>query len=97
MQQNMCTRVFTRILNLFTNLQYLNFDLSSNSFRRLSFYVSPPTVISSTLLELHVSLRSFNDCLYLLDGRFNQLRALYVSLYLITSSHTIVNNEVNYF
>ena len=91
------TRVFERILNVFPNLQYFNFDLSSNSFRRLSFYVSPPTVISSTLLELHISLRNFDDCLYLLDGRFNRLRAFYVRFYLITSSNAIVNNEVSYF
>jgi hypothetical protein len=69
---------FTHILTMFTNLKYLNFGESVRSDQRLSFYLSPPSVISSTLLELHVSLEYFSDCLYLLDGRFNQLHTLYV-------------------
>jgi hypothetical protein len=94
----MHTVVFTQILTKFTNLQYLKFDQSSISFRRLSFSVSPPTIISSTLSKLYVSIRNFNDCLYLLDGRFTQLHTLYVKIYIIiASSHLTINNKVDYF
>jgi len=59
--------------------------------------MSPPTVISSTFLELHVSLKNFSDCLYLLDGRFNQLCVLHVNISTITRSRLTINNKVDYF
>ncbi|CAF5062357.1 unnamed protein product, partial [Rotaria sp. Silwood1] len=77
---------------MFTNLQYLNFGRSSIYDSRLFFYMSRLTVISTNLLELHVSLYTFDDCLYLLDGHFNQLRSLYVDVYMIVSSNRSVNN-----
>jgi len=84
---NVIKCAFTHILTMFTNIKYLNFGESLRSDQRLSFYLSPPSVISSTLLELHVSLVYFSDCLYLLDGRFNQLHTLYVYIYEILSSY----------
>lgn len=47
----------------------MDFGINVCSLEMLS-----PTVISSTLFELSVCLISFEDCLPLLDGRFNQLR-----------------------
>ncbi|CAF2368097.1 unnamed protein product [Rotaria sp. Silwood2] len=73
------TLIFTHIFNMFTNLQYLNL----NPFlcdQRTSFVYSPLTVFSSTLLELHVKVNFINDCLYLLDGCFNQLRTFCVDI-----------------
>ncbi|CAF1678839.1 unnamed protein product [Rotaria magnacalcarata] len=70
---------------MFTNLQCLNFYPSSSLCQQLSFFRSPPTVFPSTLLELHVNLQDFIDCLYLLDGRSNQLHILYVDILFITS------------
>ncbi|CAF4069433.1 unnamed protein product, partial [Rotaria sordida] len=84
---NVIKCAFTHILTVFTSIKYLNFGESLRSDQRLSFYLSPPSVISSTLLELHVSLEYFSDCLYLLDGRFNQLHTLYVYISKILSSH----------
>ncbi|CAF4647693.1 unnamed protein product, partial [Rotaria sp. Silwood2] len=91
--ENVHTLMFTQIFNVFTNLRYLSFDPSSVSLQGLSFYVSPSTIISSTLLELHVGIESFNDYLYLLDERFNQLHTLYVNILIIISSPRIVNNK----
>jgi len=89
--------IFTHILTIFSKLKYLNFDLFFDSFQRLSFVNSPPaTIFSSTLLELHVSLIDFTDCLYLLDGRFSQLHTLRVKTVHDHSTHTILNNKVNY-
>ncbi|CAF4365582.1 unnamed protein product, partial [Rotaria sp. Silwood2] len=43
-------------------------------------------------LELHVCLKTFYDCLYLLDGHFNQLRTLHVDVFVIN----FMNRRVNY-
>jgi hypothetical protein len=69
---------------------------SSVGHQYLSFNISPPTVISSTLLELYVDLDIFSDCLYLLDGRFNQLRTFHVNIDFIILRF-VINNKVDYF
>ena len=74
------THVFGCIFNMFINLQYLNFSSFFLSCQRISFGFSLPTVFSPCLLELHVKVVFVDDCLYLLDGRFNQLQALYVDI-----------------
>ncbi len=86
--------IFNHILTMFTNLQYLNFGRSSIYDARLSFRMTRPTVISTNLLELHVSLHTFDDGLYLLDGHFNQLRSFYVDVNMIVSLDRSVNNTV---
>jgi hypothetical protein len=92
------TIMFTNLFTMFTNLQYLNFDSSSIDHQYISFEISPPIFISSTLFELHVSVPSFNDCLYLLDGRFDQLRAFYVNIsWIHCSSRLRSNNTVDCF
>jgi hypothetical protein len=89
--------LFTNILSTLINLQYLNFCPSLFFYQRLSFHFSPPIFNSSKLLELHIGLFNFSDCLYLLDGRFNQLRTLYVTTTYIYSSSAIVTDDVNSF
>ncbi|CAM4782744.1 unnamed protein product [Rotaria magnacalcarata] len=85
--------IFTHIITIFSNLQYLNFCPSLFFYQYLSFDNSPPTVFSSTLLELRVCLENFTDCLYLLDGRFNQLRTLHVKIFDITFSSLVIDNK----
>jgi hypothetical protein len=89
--------IFNRIFTMFPNLQYLNFGRSSMWDDVLSFCSTRPTVISTNLLELHVCLDSFYDCLYLLDGHFTQLRSLYVDVKLIGTLDRRINNKVNCF
>ncbi|CAF1244129.1 unnamed protein product [Rotaria sp. Silwood1] len=48
------TRLFTCIFDIFTNLKYLNFDPDFICHQQISFVISPPTMFSSTLLELDV-------------------------------------------
>ncbi|CAF4589421.1 unnamed protein product, partial [Rotaria sp. Silwood2] len=86
-------RILTHIFNMFSNLQYLNFCPSSIWYQRLLFDNPFPTMTSSTLLELHISLASFTDCLYILDGRFNKLHTLYVDILSISSSQLTNNNQ----
>lgn len=89
--------IFTQISNLFKNLQYLNFGPSSLGYHVLPFSKSLPVVFSSTLLELHVVVDCYDDCLYLLDGRFNQLHTFYVTIRFSGSpSLTMMNNKARY-
>jgi len=96
LRENVNAQIFTQIFNVSTKLQYLNFNPSPISYRAISFRDSSPTILSSTLLELHVLLEDFTDCLYLLDGRFNQLQTLYVNISMIFYSR-LKNNMIDYF
>jgi hypothetical protein len=106
---NININIFTQIFIMFSNLKYLKFgpsssvyhrlalDPSSSVYHRLTLDPSLPNVFSSTLLELHVVLHSYRDCLYLLDGRFNQLHTLSVLICSFSGPLlTPINNEVNY-
>ncbi|CAF1431620.1 unnamed protein product [Rotaria sordida] len=82
---------------MFNNLQCLNMDpFSTCDYNQLAFGVSPPNIFSSTLLYLRVVVDSYEDCLYLLDGRFNQLNEFNVT---ICSSNVpslpLINNKVS--
>ncbi|CAF1509774.1 unnamed protein product [Rotaria sordida] len=85
--------IFTQIFTIFTNLQHLNFNASLKWYQRLSFGTSSPTIVSSTLLELHVCVEYFSDCLYLLDGRFQQLRIFHVNIFRIFSNNLTMNSK----
>lgn len=74
------TLMFRNILNMFTNLQCLNFAPYFHCNQWISFYSSPSPIFSSTLLELHIKVMYIEDCLYLLDCHFNQLRGFYVDI-----------------
>ena len=87
--------IFQCIINTFTNLQYLNFCPSSIWYSRISLTGFTENLVSSTLLELHVTVSKFDDCLYLLDGRFNKLHTFYVNVADIQSSQQTINNRVN--
>jgi hypothetical protein len=80
---------------MFPNLQHLNYCSSAIWYQHLSFHNPPPSVISTNLLELHVCLGHFSDCLYLLDGRFCQLHSFHVNIHRINSSRLTINNKVD--
>ncbi|CAF3059787.1 unnamed protein product [Rotaria sp. Silwood2] len=87
------TLLFRQIFSLLNNLKYLNFDSSAGCSSNLSFYSLHPIDVSSTLLELHVALDNFNDCIYLLDGCFHQLQTLCVRMFMIPLSDTTISNK----
>ncbi|CAM4929095.1 unnamed protein product [Rotaria socialis] len=73
--------IFTQIFKMFKNLQYFKFNPFDDShYDRLTFRESRPNILSSTLLVLRVVVDFYEDCLYLLDGRFNQLNTIYVTI-----------------
>jgi hypothetical protein len=95
--KNVAKFVFIQILTMFTNLQFLCFGPSFIYQQRLSFFDNSfPIVFSSTLLELRVGLQTFRDCLYLLDGCFDQLRTFHVKISLIYGSNKPINNKVDF-
>ncbi|CAF3433025.1 unnamed protein product [Rotaria sp. Silwood1] len=73
--------IFTKILTIFTNLQCLKFNPSASYLDASVLHMADETAICSTLLELHITVANMEDCLYILDGRFDQLRILYVTFY----------------
>ncbi|CAF2399966.1 unnamed protein product [Rotaria sp. Silwood2] len=75
--ENICTDIFT----VFTNLTHLIFcDANYNNIVRLLFDFPCPRFSSSSLLLLNIKVQNFSQCLYILDGRFNQLHTLYIDL-----------------
>ncbi|CAF4658548.1 unnamed protein product [Rotaria sp. Silwood2] len=91
--------VCTHILTMFNNLICLKFhpysDIHVASDERLSFSLKePPTFFSSSLMELHINVEDFTDCLYLLDGRFKQLHTFYVNVHVFFSPTQAIINKV---
>ncbi|CAF4338063.1 unnamed protein product [Rotaria sp. Silwood2] len=75
--ESVLTKIFSHILLMFTNLSYLKFETCSVYSARISFNgVAQQTIFSSNLLKLIINVNTFNDCLYLLDGRFQNLNKL---------------------
>ncbi|CAF4007548.1 unnamed protein product, partial [Rotaria sordida] len=62
----------------------------------MTFGIESP-IFSSTLVELHMNVYRFDDCLFLLDGRLNQLQGygqchIYSCPYTLTYYDDITNN-----
>ncbi|CAF1515223.1 unnamed protein product [Adineta steineri] len=87
--------IFLLILSLCRRLIKLNFcQVFSyrNSF--ISIYNLPKTSCTcSTLIELKINVASFNDCLYLLDGRFDSLSKLTINVRNIEYERKEINNK----
>ncbi|CAM4834568.1 unnamed protein product [Rotaria magnacalcarata] len=83
--------VYANILNFFKNLKHLNIigpylpGLSLRNLPSTTFY-------SSILTHLSINAATFDDCLYLLDGRLKRLTSFNVTVYSIDNSSTIVHN-----
>lgn len=89
--------LFSKIIHTFPNIRILNLGPWSISYQYLSFCESPPTIISSSLLELYVNVYYFDDCLYLLDGRFNQLRLFHIKISMICYKNSFPIKKVDDF
>jgi hypothetical protein len=87
--------VFITICTRFKNLICLHFNSSPNN-QQLTLGSTSPIKFSSNLLELHVIVDSINEYLYLVDGHFDQLHTLYVTIsacrYYVFSTE---NNDVS--
>ena len=91
--QEVSTTLFENILYVSTNLRSLIFHspFSYECNQLFSFGNPSSRLFSPTLLELHLTVTWFGDCLYLLDGRFDQLRTFHIKILDIESTRTIDN------
>jgi hypothetical protein len=91
--------VFQRIFALFTTLVDLDFGQTSKWLHPVLTFndLSAKTCLSSTIVNLRINVRLFNDCQYLLDGRLSQLRTFIVRIDWIPKLHLSINNTVRVF
>ena len=88
--------LLSRISIMFTSVLHLKFFQPINySDRFVTFYSKTPKFCSN-LVELHISLLTFDDCLHLLEGRLNQLRRLLVNVRFSWSIEPMNDNRVSY-
>ncbi|CAF1225193.1 unnamed protein product [Adineta steineri] len=88
-------KIFDKILNVFINLT--SFVLNDAWYKirvRLTFH-NPffHNIRSSTLSKLIIRVESINDCLYLLDGRYNQLHTFHVDILGIAFQNRTINQD----
>ncbi len=84
-----------QICSKFNRLQCLYFNSTSDR-KPILFDHRQPIDSPSNLLELHVALHSFDDCLFLLAGHFNQLRTYDITIcFDADRSASPPDNEVN--
>jgi hypothetical protein len=92
------TNLYIKLIDFFENLNYLNCIgsfITGNPV--LSFIDSPLTsFISSNLTKLCITVDNFGDCLYLLDGRLNQLSTFIVIIINVKHNSSIEYNSVSY-
>jgi len=88
------TEACVRLLTVCKKLETLTFKNSNNIQLPLSNF-STSTCLSSTLCYLNIDLSNFDDCLYLLDGRLNQLSTFIIEIVEINTSSLDIDNTVN--
>jgi hypothetical protein len=101
--KNYTTNVYSHILTFFKNLKILTVveppaRVHYPGYPGLSLCDLPSTTFSSSILTfLYINVKTFDDCLYLLDGRLRTLTTLYVTVYSIDTSSGIVHNMVSFY
>ncbi|CAF3021557.1 unnamed protein product [Rotaria sp. Silwood2] len=85
--------VYVFILSFFKNLNHLSIIESSiTDYPPVSICHSPSTAFSSEILtKLCIDVFTFDDCLYLLDGRLKQLITFIVRIYHIKNFSSITH------
>ncbi|CAF2117090.1 unnamed protein product [Rotaria magnacalcarata] len=78
---SLCKRLIKlSFCQLFHRSTLCNFELSTTNFK------------SSTLIALKINVKTFDDCLYLLDGRFNCLSTLIIGVQIISNTPGTIDN-----
>jgi len=81
---------------LFINLKHLDIDIHNTYCYSQSLLCDLPstTCYSSSIVYLRIKVNTFDDCLYLLDGRLSQLHTFIVKVDSICDASMIINNTV---
>jgi hypothetical protein len=86
---NFMAEIFAKILAICTNLTQLCF------ISRTTFSTLPMTAyFSSSLADLYIKVQTFDDCLYLLNDRLNNLCTLEIEIKDIDNSLFDIANTV---
>jgi hypothetical protein len=89
--------IFMNILIMCHKLRHFKFYTSVPwGCKYISFGKQSPMFSSSRLVELHMNVYRFDECLFILDGRLNQLRILSVTTFHILPLQRTMINKVNY-
>ncbi|CAF0836722.1 unnamed protein product [Adineta steineri] len=85
---------YDRILTFFKNLKKLSImEPSFRSYPPLSLHYLPSTSFSSSILtHLYISVDTFDDCFYLLDGRLRKLTTLCINVHHIDTFSKGIHN-----
>jgi hypothetical protein len=90
--------IYAKIFALGEKLTNLDFDDSSLYEYPLSLHSLPANSChSSTLLNLTITVSTFDDCLVLLDGRLCHLSTFNVTICHIDNSSLTIDNTVKYY
>ncbi|CAF2145333.1 unnamed protein product [Rotaria magnacalcarata] len=93
---NRQAEIFMNILIMYNKLRHFKFYTSVPiGTAYISFGIESPMFLSPTLVELHIVVYRFDEYLFLLDGRFNQLRILFVKTFHILPLYRSIINRKN--
>lgn len=86
--------LFSQILNIFTNVRRLKFYQSIHRTNAHVRFNDTTLNFSSNLVELHIHVQSFDDCLCLLDGRLSQLSRCFLNIHRILPIRSVNGTRV---
>ena len=84
----------SNILMMFTNVHHLKFYQNLDYFIPSVLFPNQSSLFSSTLQELHINVYFFDDCVFLLDGRLNQLCNLFINVFHILPLRSTIDDKV---
>ena len=87
--------IFALVLSLCKRLIKFNFGFFFHRLPFCTFELSSTNFKSSTLTELKINVKTFDDCLYLLDGRLNCLSTLIIYVKEIAYTLGPIDNTVS--
>ena len=87
--------IFTLLLSSCKRLIKLNFGYFFHRLPVCTFDLSSTTLKCSTLSSLKINVKTFDDCLFLLEGRLNCLSKLIINVQIISSISGTIDNTVS--
>ena len=89
--------IFAKICLIFKNLTHFHYNVERKSIYKpmaLSNLHLKTMCYSSSIVHLNIKVKTFNDCLWTLDGHLSQLHTLIVYIEHIHNTSTIIKNTV---
>jgi hypothetical protein len=89
--------IFLNIYIKFTNLTHFHVDLDDKYLAPLEAQITlPSTPYLSNIVYLNIKVKTFHDCLWLVDGHLSQLHTFIVYVQYIYKTSRTINNTVRY-